>query len=104
MTTSPPFKGVYCLIINLKRRSNIQIGKKGEIIFENGCYVYVGSAMNSLTARIKRHLREEKKLHWHIDYLLKSDHSEIVDVRYTLTKERLECQVAHEISKKGWGV
>jgi Uri superfamily endonuclease len=104
MTTSPPSTGVYCLMINLKEKSTIKIGKKGKTIFEKGCYVYVGSALNSLKARINRHLKQEKKLHWHIDYLLKSEQSEIVEVHYTLTKNPLECQLAHEISKKGIGM
>jgi len=36
-----------------------------------GIYVYVGSACGSggLAARIARHLRTCKRLHWHIDYL-----------------------------------
>jgi Uri superfamily endonuclease len=104
MTTKAPITGVYCLIINLKEKSCIQIGKKGKILFEEGCYVYVGSALNSLPARIMRHLRQEKKLHWHIDYLLKNADSEIVDVIFTLTTQRLECQVADELSKQGIGV
>lgn len=101
---NPPLTGVYCLIINLREKSSIQIGKKGKIIFQEGCYVYVGSALNSLAARIKRHLNEEKKLHWHIDYLLKNSDSEIVDVIFTLTEKRLECKVAQKISEKGRGI
>ena len=34
-----------------------------------GWYAYVGSAKRNLTARLTRHLRYEKRLHWHIDYL-----------------------------------
>ncbi len=64
----------------------------------------MGSALNSLEARIKRHLSDEKKLHWHIDYLLKNSNAEIVDVIFTLTKERLECKVAQEISEKYMGI
>jgi Uri superfamily endonuclease len=104
MTKDPPITGVYCLIINLKEKSPIQIGRKGKILFEDGCYVYVGSALNSLPTRIQRHLRQEKKLHWHIDYLLKNVNSEIVDVIFTITTKRLECPVAHEVSKKGTGI
>jgi Uri superfamily endonuclease len=101
---NPPLTGVYCLIINLKEKSGIQIGRKRKIVFQEGCYVYVGSALNSLTARIKRHLSDEKKLHWHIDYLLKNSDSEIVDVIFTLTTERLECKVAQIISEKVFGI
>lgn len=50
-------KGSYCLIINIKKDTEIKIGKKlGFINFKKGCYVYVGSAMNCLEYRVKRHL------------------------------------------------
>jgi Uri superfamily endonuclease len=35
-----------------------------------GTYVYTGSAMKGLAARLKRHCTQKKKIHWHIDYLL----------------------------------
>ena len=37
-----------------------------------GWYVYCGSAFGSggLRARLGRHAASEKKLHWHVDYLL----------------------------------
>jgi hypothetical protein len=34
--------------------------------------VYTGSAKRGLDARIERHIRHDKALHWHIDYLLTS--------------------------------
>lgn len=47
-------KGSYCLIINIKKDTDIKIGKKlGFINFKKGCYVYVGSAMNSLNPELK---------------------------------------------------
>jgi len=49
----------------------------GEILFEPGLWVYVGSAMGSgstsLENRLGRHFRKEKTIYWHIDYLLDSD-------------------------------
>lgn len=54
-------KGCYCLIIYVKKLSKIKIGKQGEIKFKKGTYVYIGSAMNSLESRLKRHLSNEKK-------------------------------------------
>ena len=73
-------KGCYCLIIILNTPSKIKIGKLGKIDFNEGYYVYVGSAMNYLESRINRHLRSKKKLHWHIDYLLKK--AKICDIIY----------------------
>ena len=74
-------KGTYCLIINVKKDVKIKIGKVlGEIEFKKGCYLYVGSAMNSLEKRVQRHLSKDKKKHWHIDYLLLNDSSNIENV------------------------
>ena len=96
-------KGCYCLIINLSNSSKIKIGKKlGKIDFTKGHYVYVGSAMNSLESRINRHLRDEKKLHWHIDYLLKE--SEIEEIIFNESTEKIECELSQYISNNAKGI
>jgi Uri superfamily endonuclease len=46
------------------------IGRLGEFDFPAGRYRYTGSARRGIEARIARHLRSHKALHWHIDYLL----------------------------------
>ena len=98
-------KGCYCLVIRLHDDSTIKIGKRlGKTDFKKGYYVYVGSAMNSLDARLKRHLSDEKKLHWHVDYLLKNRNSKIADVIYNESSRKIECNLSESISKKGKGV
>jgi len=62
--------GCYSLIIDLKRKKTIRVGKLGEAVFPAGTYVYTGSGMNGLRARLRRHFAKSKKIHWHIDYLL----------------------------------
>lgn len=88
-------KGSYILVINLKEKKSIQIGKLGKIIFEKGFYVYVGSALNGLEQRINRHLRTNKKKHWHIDYFL--DFANIVDIFYKESQTRDECNIGVEL-------
>ncbi|MGN0177589.1 MAG: DUF123 domain-containing protein [Methanobrevibacter sp.] len=96
-------KGCYCLIININSPKTIKIGKKlGKIHFDEGHYIYVGSAMNSLMARIKRHLSNEKKLHWHIDYLL--ENAEITDVIYNESTRKVECELSEFIASKTNGI
>lgn len=96
-------KGCYCLIINLNESQKIRIGKKlGKIKFKRGYYVYVGSAMNSLESRIKRHLSDEKKMHWHVDYLLKK--AKISDVIYNESAKKVECELSQYISTKSEGI
>lgn len=64
-------KGSYILLVELATEKNVLIGKLGYLFLPKAFYAYVGSAMNGLEARLARHLRKEKGLHWHIDYLLK---------------------------------
>ena len=62
--------GAYILLTHLAQGEEIEVGRLGTFLFCRGEYAYVGSAMGGLDARVARHLRAEKKLHWHIDYLL----------------------------------
>ena len=94
-------KGSYCLIIKNKKQTQINVGAIGSIDFKEGFYVYIGSAMNSLTSRIKRHLSDEKKIHWHIDYLLKDKNTNIEEVLFNIGEEKIECKLAKNISKEG---
>ena len=54
-------KGIYCLVIHLPGPKEIRVGKLGRMAFEAGYYIYVGSAMLSLEARLKRHRSKRKK-------------------------------------------
>ena len=97
-------KGCYCLIIHVRKHCPIKIGKKlGALEFERGIYVYVGFAMNSLKSRLNRHLSNEKKLHWHIDYLLSDENSKIIDIVYNESR-KVECELSQYLSAKSMGV
>jgi len=91
-------KGTYILIIELNSDKKIQIGKFDKIFFKKGFYIYVGSALNGLDQRIKRHLKKDKKMHWHIDYLLKD--SEIVKILYRKNNYKEECKIAKNFIQK----
>ena len=91
-------KGVYCLIINVKKDIKIKIGALGKIKFEKGNYVYVGSAQNNLKKRIKRHLAKRKKRFWHIDYLLNNKFVKILKIFYKKAKKSEECKIAKILS------
>ena len=68
----------YILLAELAREKDILVGKLGYIHFPEAFYAYVGSAMNGFKARLVHHLRERKKPHWHIDYLL--DKVEVLEI------------------------
>lgn len=91
-------KGTYTLIINKKKKETLKIGALGKIEFKKGYYTYTGSAMNSLIPRLKRHLSTNKKLHWHIDYLLKN--AKIEEIIFTDSPKKIECQIAKKINKQ----
>jgi len=88
-------KGVYLLLLELPKPMILTIGKLGTIHFEKGWYVYVGSALNGLDQRIQRHLRTNKKTHWHIDYLL--PYTEIVSIFYKENNQKEECKIAQSL-------
>jgi sugar fermentation stimulation protein A len=89
-------RGSYLLVLRLDEGKHIRVGRLGNLPFRRGCYVYVGSAMNGLSARIARHRRLRKKLHWHIDYL-RQEADDIVALPIRSSK-RDECDVATSLS------
>lgn len=101
MNNETVLKGTYCILMQLNSDAVITVGRLGKIDFHKGYYIYVGSALNSLIPRIKRHLSQDKKLHWHIDYLLGHSNVEVVNVLYAVDETKWECKLADEISKKG---
>jgi len=83
--------GTYALLLTLEEGAYLQIGRLGTFDFPAGRYVYVGSALGSggLRARLLRHCRTEKRLHWHIDYLLRR--TTICRAWCVESPRRLEC-------------
>ena len=90
-------KGSYLLIVKVKKNVTIKVGRLGEIVFNPGYYIYVGSAMNNLVKRVKRHFDKNKKIRWHIDYLT----SKIKPEKAILipSNEKIECLVAKQLAK-----
>lgn len=67
----PALPGVYALVLEVNEPLEIQVRQLGRFELAPGRYAYVGSAHGSggLRARLARHLRPVKRLHWHIDTL-----------------------------------
>jgi Uri superfamily endonuclease len=91
--------GSYRLHIHISKEIEIKIGKLGTFSLETGNYIYTGSAMRNLCQRIQRHLSKNKKIKWHIDYLLANENVNIYKVEIFPSKEREECQKNQEIMK-----
>lgn len=88
--------GTYSLIISVSDEVKVNVGRFGEKAFHTGHYTYTGSAQGkggtSLTSRLSRHLRTQKRKHWHIDYLLAQKSVEPEAAIVILGREKLECR------------
>jgi Uri superfamily endonuclease len=94
----PSQPGCYSLIISLKRKKTVRVGKLGVALFPKGTYVYTGSAMGGLAARLKRHLTRKKKIRWHIDHLLKLPEARVDKVIVYQPTPNQECRQNQRIA------
>ena len=101
-------KGTYVLAISLGSDQDIAVGALGILHFEKGLYCYVGSALGGLDSRISRHMRKDKVLKWHADYI--TTRADSVDAYISYPDYIEECDLAKmaedagmEPSYKGFG-
>lgn len=90
-------RGSYFLYGKLPRDKSLNIGSLGRLRFRKGYYLYIGSAMNSLKSRIQRHMKKNKLLRWHIDYLVPVlENLKPIPIR---SSESLECLLSMELRR-----
>jgi histidyl-tRNA synthetase len=67
---APAMPGAYVLLVRLAAPLRVAAGRR-KALLEPGLYLYCGSARGpgGLRARLARHLRREKRPHWHIDQI-----------------------------------
>ncbi|OEH92503.1 nuclease [Bacillus solimangrovi] len=87
---------LYAIYLKLNEEHSITIGKLGTFNFPIGTYIYVGSAKRNIEARINRHLKIEKPLRWHFDYL--RPYGEIIEVQ-TFDRTLSECGLYEKLLK-----
>ncbi len=90
--------GAYLLIIKVSGQTRFAAGSLGEILLMPGWYVYAGSGRKNLSARIARHRRRRKKLHWHIDHLLACVRPADITGLPIRSRHDLECALAREVA------
>jgi Uri superfamily endonuclease len=86
--------GTYALLLSLSAPATISVGRFGLCHIPRGFYLYFGSALGpgGISARLARHSRLDKKLHWHVDYLRPAA---LLEQAWAMTgKVRAECQWA----------
>lgn len=96
------------LVLSINKEINVRVGSLGTLTFDSGLYAYVGSAQGNLERRVARHFSKEKRVFWHIDYLLKNEHVNIQNVFFKVAPKTEECSLAKMMSElyrpvKGFG-
>lgn len=101
-------KGSYVLLIRLDHGFEVTLG--GEVLkLERGDYAYCGSARGpgGLAARIARHRRADKKVHWHVDQVTGRARVVEVGVSTSLSEcdlvARLQAQPGTSVPIPGFG-
>lgn len=90
--------GAYVMGFRLDAPRTVAVGALGPIRFSAGYYLYVGSAVRGLDARVRRHLRRRKRFHWHVDWLrAAADGVKAWSIR---TTERIECGLARSLAER----
>ncbi len=93
----PAELGAYLLILTAAEPTQVRVGRLGEFLLPPGRYAYAGSAQGpgGLAARLNRHLRPDKRLHWHVDYLTAL--LPVTDVIVRVGPAWLECAWVREL-------
>ncbi|MGQ9524291.1 MAG: GIY-YIG nuclease family protein [Armatimonadota bacterium] len=103
MPPLPVGPGLYRLVLFLPRPAFVQVGRLGAFRLCPGLYAYVGSAKCGIARRVRRHLATEKRLRWHVDYLLA--HAVVTEVHALEDAEASECTwAARTIAESGRAV
>lgn len=88
-------KGSYSLIIKAPKKA--EIGALGLKKFEEKYVVYNGSAFGpGGLKRVFRHFSSDKKIHWHIDYLLREG---FLEAALIFPGKDLECKLSQKMDK-----
>ncbi|WP_262693718.1 GIY-YIG nuclease family protein [Kordiimonas aquimaris] len=64
-------KGAYILFVTLERAVAVKLPGRDAFTLSVGTYLYVGSANGGggMKARLARHFKRQKEIHWHVDQL-----------------------------------
>lgn len=93
-------KGAYLLAIRLDRPLEGEL-RGSPFVLPAGQYLYAGNARGpgGIAARLSRHLRRDKKIHWHIDRLTLGAH----DMTALAFPGGSECALMARLSRSGAG-
>ena len=98
-------KGSYCLLFEVDSDLKVKVRNGRNFQIKRGIYIYCGSAFGGggVKRRVLRHLKRDKKEHWHIDFLTTRDETEFIGF-WIFEGKRCECEIAGKISNFGEAV
>ncbi len=93
---APSSPGAYILLIELAGPLAITLKGKPAATLEAGRYLYCGSARGpgGLRARLSRHMRRGKPIHWHVDRLTEAG----TVIGAWIFQGCVECELAEALS------
>ena len=86
-----PASGAYALILRATKRIDCKPEKPW--VLKPGTYIYAGRATRGLSARLARHKKRTKPVHWHIDHLTVRQTVAIENILLIPAKPNLECTI-----------
>ncbi len=100
----PKTRGIYVLLIVVEEDITVRIGAFETLEIPRGIYTYLGSAKGpgGLQARLARHLSKNKRLKWHIDYILAAQPTRIDTIVFAHENYRRECILTPHLEKSGF--
>jgi Uri superfamily endonuclease len=93
--------GTYLLLIRLDQATRLDVGRLGRVDLPLGWYVYVGSALGGLGARLRRHAQPVKRRRWHVDVLRAA--GALVAIAVRIGPDRIECATAATVARLAGG-
>ncbi len=93
--------GTYLLEIFASEEFTVKAKKFVGIKFPSGYYYYSGSAQKGYNARLKRHLRRTKTIHWHIDHITTISTNKITTIfLFEEAPRERECEVVQTLIRE----
>ncbi|MBF0621408.1 MAG: GIY-YIG nuclease family protein [Magnetococcales bacterium] len=89
----------YLLNIFFTHQTAITVGAWGLATIGAGRYLYVGSAKRAWQKRVGRHFSDDKKVRWHVDYLLMNSASQLRSAWVSMADR--ECEIARMLLDNG---
>lgn len=96
VSSAPNWTGAYAVVMHLSKPVRFD-GRRLSQNLDAGWYAYAGSAYGpgGIRARLRRHFKKEKKLHWHVDHLT----AVADDIHAVAVRNGSECEIIAQLTR-----